>query len=371
MKLENGRELLFAQAYFNRQYVNVPLVHLPEDAITNEGDIAFFRFVPVDNPPKVDPLPMRESKAAKKYPAIAKVTIDPEELSDEDLKQLCKRNDIPLAWVTNRFSKKVNRSSGSSRRLEKRKITTITQDEFRKIIRELKKLNRQSAVIIEILWFFNSRLEEAGEYVTLEEILRVMVQDFSPEEEVRPAQICLKRHGKSSRIISHHVPEELGRSISKQIKRDSMFVFSNRHGGPLLTVKVDSELKIAAANAGVKNITSLSLRPKFDKSKVAKNAENHQKKVLLNDCPKQITEQEWEMICSRIPALNQSKGRKSTYSSRDILNAILYHLKEPCPLRKLPPLYPPWRAIDSQFRRWKKKGVLDEILGLFAERSAD
>jgi hypothetical protein len=364
MTLENERKLLFFPAYYKRRYVNVPLVHLPEEAITNDGDIVQFRFIPVDNPPKIDPLPLRESRAAEKYSAFQKVTINPEELSDKELKLLCKTNDIEISWVTDRFSKKASRAGSSHRRREIRKIRSLTHQEFEKIIVELEVLEKQSALIVSVLWFLNSSLKGGGAYITLEELLRALIHDFSPQEEGIPAQIRLKRFERNPHIASHYLPEKLGKSVLRQIKRNSMFVFSNRYCGPLLPVKIDSDLKKAAKKAGIKDVTSLSFRPQYNRDEPKQNTKNYQKELELKDCLEQVSDQEWETIRKSIPTINERRGRKSTYQPRDLLNGIFYHLKNKCPLRKLPSSYPPWRAVDSQHRRWKKRGIIEAILNL-------
>ena len=218
-----------------------------------------FQFILVDNPPKIDPLSMRESRAVQKYAAFAEDTIVPWLWSKKALKALCIRNDIPIEWVSDWFSRKMRRSVGYPNRRENRKIGSLTLKKFKKVLKELKGLNEQSAVIASILWFLNSNLEEGGGYITLEEILRVKIMDFSPEEEIRPARIDLMRTGRCTHLVSHWLPLKLGKSICRQIKKNSIFIFSNKYGGPLLPEQVKRHL-LKVAKSRIKRAGDFTLK---------------------------------------------------------------------------------------------------------------
>jgi transposase len=46
---------------------------------------------------------------------------------------------------------------------------------------------------------------------------------------------------------------------------------------------------------------------------------------------------------------------------REIVNALLYYVKNGCTWRDLPHDLPPWSNVNDHFRRWKKNGLLERI----------
>ena len=118
MKREDGRELFFGMAYWKKRWVSVPFFHCPDGAITETGELARFKVTILDGQ-KIEPLPKRENKALEKNAASVRETIVPWLWSEEALKELCRQNDIPLNWVTDRFPRK-----------ERRKSTRRAQDPF-------------------------------------------------------------------------------------------------------------------------------------------------------------------------------------------------------------------------------------------------
>jgi len=365
MKPENMPEIFFGLAYYKRRWVRVPLFYAPAEAVTETGELAYFRFIPVDGQ-VLTPPPKREDTAFDKNWSEARETIVPWLLPEKVLKELCRRNDIHLPWVTGRTPQRKGNSSGDANRRENRKIRSLTSKEFRQIHKELIKIDKQSALIASILWFLNDSFEEAGMFITLEEVIRLRVQDVSPEQETGPDYIILKRtRGNRTQHVSHFLPLKLWRPLCQQINENSMFVFSNKTGGPLFAVQVDEHLKKAAKRAGFEEpITSIALRPPFNKEQVEHARGKYQRDVSVKDHLQPISSEEWEMICEQLPTLKAKRGRKSTYDPRELLNAILFHLRENCPYRKLPPAYPPYKAVHSQYRRWKKDGSLDAMLNL-------
>lgn len=54
-------------------------------------------------------------------------------------------------------------------------------------------------------------------------------------------------------------------------------------------------------------------------------------------------------------------GRPCKYSKREILNAIFYVMRTGCQWRYLPHDFPHWMSVYTQFRRWKKQGLLEKM----------
>ena len=64
--------------------------------------------------------------------------------------------------------------------------------------------------------------------------------------------------------------------------------------------------------------------------------------------------------------LPQSKTYRSVISRHEILNAILYQLKNGCQWRDLPSDFPNWQTVYSQFRRWQLDGTWHKVLAALA-----
>lgn len=72
------------------------------------------------------------------------------------------------------------------------------------------------------------------------------------------------------------------------------------------------------------------------------------------------------------PLLPQSKTCNSIISRHEIVNAIIYQLKNGCQWRDLPVDFPNWQTVYSQFRRWQLDGTWENVLAELArsERGA-
>ena len=82
--------------------------------------------------------------------------------------------------------------------------------------------------------------------------------------------------------------------------------------------------------------------------------------------PSDLSDLEWSIIEPLLPkAKQQGRGRKREIEEREIVNAILYLLKEGCQWRSLPHDFPHWSTVRTYFDRWKRKKVwhrLNQIL---------
>ena len=56
-----------------------------------------------------------------------------------------------------------------------------------------------------------------------------------------------------------------------------------------------------------------------------------------------------------------SVRRRSKWPLLDLVNAVLYVLKNGCMWRDLPADFPPWGTVYWYFSKWQDKGVLDEL----------
>src|SRR5215218_9149340 len=76
--------------------------------------------------------------------------------------------------------------------------------------------------------------------------------------------------------------------------------------------------------------------------------------------PSDLTDQEWYLIKSFIPAAKPG-GRKRSTDMRLVLNAIFYLDRTGCAWRFLPREYPPWETVYGYFRQWKISGLWQRI----------
>lgn len=66
------------------------------------------------------------------------------------------------------------------------------------------------------------------------------------------------------------------------------------------------------------------------------------------------------------PLLPQSQTYRSVISRHEIINAILYQLKNGCQWRDVPADFPNWQTVYSQFRRWQLDGTWPKVLAALA-----
>ena len=81
-----------------------------------------------------------------------------------------------------------------------------------------------------------------------------------------------------------------------------------------------------------------------------------------------LSDDEWGCLEPHVPAPNK-RGRPSTHSTREILNAVFFYvLKSGCPWRLLPRDFPPWETVYWWFGRWRTDGTFERINAALRER---
>lgn len=71
-----------------------------------------------------------------------------------------------------------------------------------------------------------------------------------------------------------------------------------------------------------------------------------------------LTDNLWQVIEKII----NPQIRKRKYNLRDIMEAIFYLNRTGCQWRMLPPNFAPWQTVYFYFRKWKKEGVIEQIM---------
>ena len=76
---------------------------------------------------------------------------------------------------------------------------------------------------------------------------------------------------------------------------------------------------------------------------------------------------QWNKIRRLLPRAKPG-GRPRTADLREVMNAILYRLKNGCKWEDLPHDFPPHQTVYEYYNRWVKDGIWERIHGLIAAR---
>ena len=76
--------------------------------------------------------------------------------------------------------------------------------------------------------------------------------------------------------------------------------------------------------------------------------------------PTDLTDGQWAVLAPHIPPAKPG-GRPRSADARDIVDAILYHLRNGGTWRSLPHDYPPWKTVYHYFRAWRLDGTWEAI----------
>ncbi|MGE4574526.1 transposase [Parachlamydia sp.] len=343
MRLEKKFPLIVA--YYRGHWVWVPILHAPDNS--KEDFLPHFKIKILKGKKKSPPAPKRCCQEALNRMATgAKETLLAHLLPLNEMKKFCVNNDIPVEWINDSYKKRTSKTSSAkkSNRTSKRNRKTLDENDYRKFIKELSRINKRDALIAKTLWFLNGKMSHANDFIAIEELLRLRLCDVDPDDGIS-ACISIRRSGNTlGHEVTQELPLDLWEELCEEIESDQYYVFRNKNGGPLISHNLRKSFKKASKRAGLKNpVTSLSLRPS---SKVSY---------------KEISAEEWERLCPLVPELTSKVGRPSKHDPRVIFNAILYHLKTNTPLRKLP-FKISSKAIHSQYRRWTSKNIFQKVL---------
>jgi putative transposase len=77
--------------------------------------------------------------------------------------------------------------------------------------------------------------------------------------------------------------------------------------------------------------------------------------------PTDVTDEQWGLVEPLVPpALPGGRPRKA--DMREVVNAILYLVRNGCTWRALPHDFPRWRTVYNYFAAWSADGTLDRLL---------
>ena len=76
--------------------------------------------------------------------------------------------------------------------------------------------------------------------------------------------------------------------------------------------------------------------------------------------PARLTDAQWAVLEPLVPA-NRPGGRPPKYTRRELVDAILYVVRQGCTWRALPREFPYWNTAFWYFQEWQKDGTWDRI----------
>ena len=76
--------------------------------------------------------------------------------------------------------------------------------------------------------------------------------------------------------------------------------------------------------------------------------------------PSDLTDRQWRLLEPLIPPAKPG-GRPRSANEREIVNAILYVLRNGVVWRALPNDFPPWKTAYHYFSTWRKDGTWDAV----------
>ena len=72
-----------------------------------------------------------------------------------------------------------------------------------------------------------------------------------------------------------------------------------------------------------------------------------------------LTDREWEIIKPLLP--EKKRTRPPKWSKREILDGILYQLKNGCNWCDLPKDLPPYSTVFWHYKQWRSEGIIEDI----------
>jgi len=76
--------------------------------------------------------------------------------------------------------------------------------------------------------------------------------------------------------------------------------------------------------------------------------------------PSDLTDAQWALLAPLVP-LPKAGGRPAKHARREVVDAILYVLRNGNAWRALPHDYPPWQTVYGYFRAWRLDGTWERL----------
>ena len=76
--------------------------------------------------------------------------------------------------------------------------------------------------------------------------------------------------------------------------------------------------------------------------------------------PSDLTDEQWDVLASLLPSA-KTGGRPRTVDLREVVNGIVYVLRNGCTWRAIPHDLPPWGTVWWYFREWRQDGTWERV----------
>jgi transposase len=76
--------------------------------------------------------------------------------------------------------------------------------------------------------------------------------------------------------------------------------------------------------------------------------------------PSDVTDAQWRLIEPVVPQPKRG-GRPASVERREIINAVLYVVRNGCSWRALPHDFPTWQTVYHYFRLWRDDGTWQQL----------
>jgi len=83
-----------------------------------------------------------------------------------------------------------------------------------------------------------------------------------------------------------------------------------------------------------------------------------------------LTDAEWEILEPLLPQILPQKKRTlpCDWTKREILDGILYQLKNGCNWEDLPKDLPPYSTVYWHYKQWRSAGVFEQLMSTLHEQ---
>jgi transposase len=83
-----------------------------------------------------------------------------------------------------------------------------------------------------------------------------------------------------------------------------------------------------------------------------------------------LSDKEWEIIEPLLLEIlpQKKRTRPSNWTKREIIDGILYQLKNGCNWQDLPKKFPPYSTVYWHYKQWRAVGVIEVLMQSLHER---
>ena len=79
-----------------------------------------------------------------------------------------------------------------------------------------------------------------------------------------------------------------------------------------------------------------------------------------------LTDEEWEVLEPLLPDVlpKKTRTRPLDWSYRELIDGMLYQLKNGCNWEDLPKDWPPYSTVYWHYSQWRKAGTIEKLMDL-------